>query len=65
MRLLAGGVLKARLIKRKITTIRGLKSAVREELKNISDEMRQNALRAWPRRLMKIYKAKGHHILNK
>ena len=47
------GWLKSRLIKRKVSTLTGLRSAVRDEVKNFPESMRQNALRAWPKRCLR------------
>ena len=59
------GYLKHKLKQRKVTTIEGLKRAVRDELRNIPDDMRKKALASWPKRVYKIMKAEGKHIENK
>jgi hypothetical protein len=55
------GYLKPRLNKRKITTTKGLKKAIRE-VKKIPQEMINRALKAWPKRCRQIYYNKGLHI---
>lgn len=56
------GDVKARIRKRNATTIEGLKKVITEELRNISVESQQKAMKAWPKRCLKIYYAKGHQI---
>jgi hypothetical protein len=56
------GYLKSRLNKRKITTIKGLKKAIQEEVKKIPQEMINRALKAWSKRYRQIYHYKGLHI---
>jgi len=56
------GVLKQRVRKRKVKTIRGLKKAIKEELKKIPQNMINKALKSWPKRCRQIYYKKGLHI---
>ena len=56
------GYLKGKLNERKPTTIDGLKRAITEELRKIPQEMINRALRAWPKRCLQVYHARGLHI---
>lgn len=56
------GYLKKRIAKRKVSTIASLKNAIRDELKKVPQEKINNALKAWPKRCLQIYNAKGHQI---
>ena len=56
------GYLKNRLNKRKVTTISGLKKAIREEVKKVPQNVINKALKSWPRRCRQIYYNKGLHI---
>ena len=57
--------LKRRVNMRKVTTLNGLERVIREELEKIPQDMIENALAAWPKRVYKVYLAKGGHIENK
>ena len=54
--------IKQQLNKHTISTIRGLKTAISGICKNIPQSLILRALKAWPKRLRKIYYAKGGHI---
>lgn len=56
------GHLKNKLNKRRISTLRGLQRAIREEVKKIPQEMILRALKSWPKRCRQIYYAGGRHI---
>lgn len=56
------GYLKSRLNKRKPKTVTGLQKAIRQELRKIPQGMINNALRAWPKRLLQVHRAGGCHI---
>ncbi|KAF2903133.1 hypothetical protein ILUMI_03050 [Ignelater luminosus] len=56
------GYLKSQVNKRNIKTLCGLKKAVQDELKKISQSLINKALAAWPKRCRLIYKNKGEHI---
>ena len=53
---------KKMLKKRKYWTGRGLIAAAKEEWEKIPLEMFQNALRAWPKRVHVVEKAKGQKV---
>lgn len=54
--------LKKRVNMHKITKISSLKKAIRQEVKNIPQNIIDSALQAWPRRCRRIYYNKGLHI---
>ena len=56
------GYLKNELRKRKASTIETLKKAIREEVAKIPLDYIKNALRSWPTRVLKNYKANGGNI---
>lgn len=56
------GYLKKRLNRKKVTTIDGLKKAIRDELKKVPLDMINRALRSWPKRCRKVYYNKGGHL---
>ncbi|GBN34682.1 hypothetical protein AVEN_189368-1 [Araneus ventricosus] len=56
------GHLKNKLNKRRVSTLRGLQKAIREEVKKIPQEMIFRALKSWPKRCRQIYYAEGQHI---
>lgn len=58
------GYVKSKVNKRDISTKKKLKNAIRTELKNIPQELIDNALNSWPKRCLMIYKAKGGNIEN-
>ena len=58
------GYLKSRVTKRKVTTIIGLKKAIRQELRTISIRMVHRVLKAWPRRCRLVYYQNRGHIQN-
>ena len=58
------GYLKKKLNTRKVTTIKGLKKAIREEISKVPQRMVNNALKAWGKRCRQIYYNKGLNIEN-
>lgn len=56
------GYLKAKLNEHKPSTVEGLKKAIAEELRKIPQEMINRALRAWPKRCLQVFHARGGHI---
>lgn len=56
------GYLKSKVNKRNIETINQLKYAIRIELRNIPQELLDNALRSWPTRCLQIHEVSGGHI---
>nr|XP_042902596.1 uncharacterized protein LOC122270187 [Parasteatoda tepidariorum] len=58
------GHLKNKLNNRRISTLRGLQRAIREEVKKIPQEIILRALKSWPMRCRQIYYAGGRHIEN-
>ncbi|GBN78855.1 hypothetical protein AVEN_127716-1 [Araneus ventricosus] len=56
------GHLKNKLNKRRVSTLRGLQKAIREEVKKIPHEMIFWVLKSWPKRCRQIYYAEGRHI---
>nr|XP_042895150.1 uncharacterized protein LOC122268807 [Parasteatoda tepidariorum] len=56
------GHLKNKLNNRRISTLRGLQRAIREEVKKIPQEIILRALKSWPKRCRQIYYAGGRHI---
>ena len=56
------GFLKRRIRRRRVTSVKQLKMAIRRELKNIPLSMINRVLESWPKRLREVYKAKGGHI---
>ncbi|GBM65708.1 hypothetical protein AVEN_151271-1 [Araneus ventricosus] len=56
------GYLKNKLNKRRVSTLRCLQKAIREEVKKIHQEMILKALKSWPKRCKQIYYAEGRHI---
>ena len=54
--------LRKKLQSRKASTIASLKTVIRDELKKIPLEFIINALKAWPRRVLEIYKAHGGQV---
>ncbi|GBM17721.1 hypothetical protein AVEN_56038-1 [Araneus ventricosus] len=56
------GHLKNKLNKRRVSTLRGLQKAIREEAKKIPHEMILRALKSWTKRCRQIYYAEGLHI---
>lgn len=59
------GYLKKRINKRKVKTIKGLKNAIRQEIKKVPQNFINNALRSWSKRCRQIYYNRGLHIENK
>lgn len=59
------GYVKGLVRKTKITNIDELKKSIRTCLRKVPQEMIDNALAAWPKRLLQIYEAMGSHIENK
>ncbi|GBL74687.1 hypothetical protein AVEN_243573-1 [Araneus ventricosus] len=53
---------KKKLNKRRVSTLRGLQKAIREEVKKIPQEMILRALKSWPKRCRQICYAEGRHI---
>ena len=58
------GHLKFQVFKRKVTTIEGIKRVIKEELYKIPQEMINNSLESWPRKIRECYGANGGHIKN-
>ena len=58
------GYLKRKIREREVTTLAQLKSAIRRAVKEIPLEIVNNVLKAWPRRVLAVYNAKGGHIKN-
>lgn len=56
------GYLKNRMKRRKVTTISGLKKAIREEVRKVPQNLINKALKSWGRRCRQIYYNKGLHI---
>ncbi|GBN45482.1 hypothetical protein AVEN_201312-1 [Araneus ventricosus] len=56
------GHLKNKLNKRRVSTLRCLQKAIREEVKKIPKEMILRALKSWPKRCRQIFYAEGRHI---
>nr|XP_042894693.1 uncharacterized protein LOC122268721 [Parasteatoda tepidariorum] len=56
------GHLKNKLNKRRISTLRGLQRAIREEVKKIPQKSILWALKSWPKHCRQIYYAGGQHI---
>lgn len=56
------GYMKNKLKFKKVRTLNGLKKAVEGVWKELPQELIDNVLAAWPKRVYKIYKAKGHQI---
>ncbi|GBN72403.1 hypothetical protein AVEN_149270-1 [Araneus ventricosus] len=56
------GHLKNKLNKRRVSTLKSLQKAIREEVKKIPHEMIFWALKSWPKRCRQIYYAEGRHI---
>ncbi|GBL93655.1 hypothetical protein AVEN_25645-1 [Araneus ventricosus] len=54
--------LKNKLNKRRVSTLRGLQKAIREEVKKIPQEMILRALKSWPKHCRQIYCVEGRHI---
>ncbi|GBO14843.1 hypothetical protein AVEN_163598-1 [Araneus ventricosus] len=56
------GHLKDKLNKRRVSRLRGLQNAIREEVKKIPQEIILWPLKSWPKRCTQIYSAEGRHI---
>ncbi|XP_042904516.1 histone-lysine N-methyltransferase SETMAR-like [Parasteatoda tepidariorum] len=56
------GHLKNKLNKRRISTLRGLQRAIREEVTKIPQEIILRALKSWPKCCRQIYYAGGRQI---
>ncbi|XP_042903759.1 uncharacterized protein [Parasteatoda tepidariorum] len=56
------GNVKNKLNKRRISKLRGLQRAIREEMKKIPQEIILGALKAWPKGCRQIYYVGGRHI---
>lgn len=56
------GILKRRLQKHKLRTLKGLKAALKKEWKDLSQSTINKALNTWPRRCRLIYYAHGSQI---
>ncbi|GBO19207.1 hypothetical protein AVEN_185153-1 [Araneus ventricosus] len=56
------GHLKNKLNKRRVSTLRSLQKALREEVKKIPQEMILRALKSWLKHCRQIYYAEGRHI---
>ena len=59
------GLLKQRLWRCRVKDTAGLKRALKRVWKELSQQEIDKALEEWPKRVFKIYKAKGHHIEHK
>lgn len=58
------GWMKSQIKRRKPTTLEGLKKVVKQCWADLPQELINNALQAWPRRVRKVHEAKGTHIEN-
>lgn len=56
------GILKERVRKHKVSTLNGLKNAIKQEWKNLEQGIIDRALKNWPKRCRLIYYAQGSHI---
>jgi [histone H3]-lysine36 N-dimethyltransferase SETMAR len=56
------GYLKSQISKRNPKTMDGLKKVIRDEARKIPQEMINNALRAWPKRCLQVYRERGGNI---
>ncbi|GBM68333.1 hypothetical protein AVEN_138177-1 [Araneus ventricosus] len=56
------GHLKNKLNKRRVSKLRGIQKAIREEMKKIPQEIILKALKSWPKCCRQIYYAEGRHI---
>ncbi|GBN86461.1 hypothetical protein AVEN_231742-1 [Araneus ventricosus] len=56
------GHFRSKLNKRRVSTLRGLQKAIREEVKKIPQGRILRALKSWPKRCRQIYNAEGRHI---
>ncbi|CAF4071861.1 unnamed protein product [Rotaria sp. Silwood1] len=56
------GILKQRARKHNVSTLNGLKNAIKHEWENLEQDVINNALKEWPKRCRLIYYAQGSHI---
>ena len=56
------GVMKERVRKHKVSTLKGLKNAIKVEWENLEQDIIDNALKSWAKRCRLIYYAHGSHI---
>jgi len=56
------GILKERVRKHKVSTLNGLKNAVKQEWENLEQDVINHALKSWLKRCRLIYYAHGSHI---
>jgi hypothetical protein len=56
------GILKERVRQRKVSTLNGLKKAIKEEWEKLEQDVIDRALREWAKRCRLIHYAHGSHI---
>ncbi|CAF4900661.1 unnamed protein product, partial [Rotaria socialis] len=56
------GIMKERVRKHKVSTLKGLKNAINVEWENLEQEIIDNALESWAKRCRLIYYAHGSDI---
>jgi len=56
------GILKQRARKHNVSTLNGLKNAIKHEWENLEQDIINRALKEWPKRCRLIYYAQGSHI---
>jgi hypothetical protein len=56
------GILKDRVRKHKVSTLNGLKNAIKQEWENLEQNVIEQVLETWPKRCRLIYYAHGSHI---
>ncbi|CAF3321268.1 unnamed protein product [Rotaria sp. Silwood2] len=56
------GILKERVRKHKVSTLNGLKNALKQEWANLEQDVIDHALENWPKRCRLIYYGHGSHI---
>ena len=56
------GVMKERVRKHKVSTLKGLKNAIKVEWESLEQDIIDNALKSWEKRCRLIYYAHGAHI---
>ena len=56
------GWLKAKVSKRRVSTLNGLAKVIKEKWSNVSRETIENVYAGWKRRCRMIYKRQGKHV---
>ena len=56
------GIMKERVRKHKVSTLKGPKNAIKVEWENLEQDVIDNALKSWAKRCRLIYYAHGSHI---